>query len=309
MRLIFAGTPEFAKIALAALIKANETVLAVYTAPDRPAGRGQKLQMSAVKSFALSHELPVYQPTTLRDPNVQQTMADLKPDLMIVAAYGFILPPAMLTLPRFGCINIHASLLPKWRGAAPIQHALLAGDTHTGITIMQMDAGLDTGALLLQKTYAIAPDETSATLFDRLATLGAATLLETLAQFNTLRPIAQPEEQACYAPKIAKIDALVNWQNSAWELDCKIRAFNPWPVAYTHLGDELVRIWQAKPVSMSSTHAEPGTIIALTDQAICVATADGVLALHELQFAGGKRLPVSIILQTKAEKFALGTRL
>jgi methionyl-tRNA formyltransferase len=308
MRLIFAGTPEFAKTALAALIAANETILAVYTAPDKPAGRGQKLQMSAVKSLALSHELPVYQPTTLRDPNVQQTIAALKPDLMIVAAYGFILPTAVLALPRLGCINIHASLLPKWRGAAPIQHALLQGDAQTGITMMQMDAGLDTGAILLQAPYTMTPDETSATLFDRLASLGATTLLDTLAKFNTLQPIAQPEELACYAPKLSKIDGLVNWNRTAWQLDCQIRALNPWPVAYTYLDDELVRIWQAKPVSMSSTHAEPGTIIALTDQTICVATGDGVLALHELQFAGGKRLPVSVILQTKAEKFGLGRR-
>jgi methionyl-tRNA formyltransferase len=312
-KIIFAGTPEFACTALKALVAAKFNVCAVYTQPDKPAGRGRQLRNSPVKSFAIEQGLPVYQPAALRDPAVQKTLSDLKPDLMIVAAYGLLLPPAVLTIPPLGCINIHASLLPKWRGAAPIQRAIMAGDTTTGITLMQMDVGLDTGAILLQAPCEIHAEETSAALFERLAVLGADTLLKGLdaLQKNTLRPKLQDETFASYAAKISKSEGLINWENSAAQLDRIIRAFNPWPVAYSYLEGDLIRIWRAKALSASSASIDrdaPGAIVAISQDAIQVATGEGGLMLYELQMAGGKRLSVAEILHAKPEKFAVGKR-
>lgn len=252
MRIVFAGTPEFAKTALARLVEEHFNLVAVYTAPDRPAGRGRQLHMSAVKTFALSHTIPIYQPTTLRDPIEQQKLSDLKPDIMVVAAYGLLLPKPVLSIPKYGCINIHASLLPRWRGAAPIQRAIMAGDKITGITIMQMDEGLDTGDILLQTPYEIDNDETSETLFHRLAQIGAQSLVDALKSIekNTTHPTPQEPELACYATKMTKAEALIDWQNTAIQLDRNIRAFNPWPVAYSYLENELIRIWKAIPVGL-----------------------------------------------------------
>lgn len=310
MNIIFAGTPEFAKTALWQLMEENFTILAVYTAPDKPKGRGQHLQPSPVKAFALEQHIPVYQPTTLKDPTAEQTLRELKPDIMVVAAYGLLLPKAVLSIPVFGCINIHASLLPRWRGAAPIQRAIMAGDSLTGITIMQMDEGLDTGDILLQTTCKIAPDETSETLFKRLAQMGATTLTAALSAIvkGNLTHIPQNADLACYATKINKAEALIDWENSAVQLDRNIRAFNPWPVAYSYLDNELVRIWQAAVLTSSSENALPGTIISTPADAIHVATGAGVLAISELQFSGGKRLPVKAILHAKPEKFSVGKR-
>ncbi len=310
MKLIFAGTPEFAKTALSQLVKENLDILAVYTAPDKPKGRGQKLQMSPVKTLALEQHLPVYQPETLRDLATQQTLKDLNPDIMVVAAYGLLLPKAVLSIPRLGCINIHASLLPRWRGAAPIQHAIIAGDNTTGITIMQMNEGLDTGDILLQTHCEIRADETSETLFNRLAEVGAKAIVDALLAIEQkqLKAIPQNADLACYAAKLNKTDGLINWENSTTQLDRNIRAFNPWPVAYSYLNHELIRIWRAAPLPKPTNPMPPGTIIATTANAVHVATGDGALVLLELQFPGGKRLETRAILHAKPEKFMVGNR-
>lgn len=311
MKIIFAGTPEFAKTALACLIEEHFNVIGVYTAPDKPAGRGQQLQISAVKAFALSNNIPIYQPTTLRDPVEQEKLRELNPDIMVVAAYGLLLPKPILSIPKYGCINIHASLLPRWRGAAPIQRAIMAGDKITGITIMQMDEGLDTGDILLQIPYEIDTHETSETLFNRLAQIGAQSLIDALhaIEKNDIHPSPQKSELACYATKITKKDALIHWEDSAAQLDRNIRAFNPWPVAYSYFDNELIRIWQAESLAESeSTTISAGTIIRTTPDAIHVATDEGTLAIYELQFAGGKRLKTGVILSTRPEKFVVKKR-
>lgn len=311
MKIIFAGTPEFAKTALDRLVEEHFDVIAVYTAPDKPAGRGRHLHMSAVKTFATSHSIPIYQPTTLRDSIEQQKLRDLNPDIMVVAAYGLLLPKPVLSIPKYGCINIHASLLPRWRGAAPIQRAIMAGDEITGITIMQMDEGLDTGDILLQTPYQMDNDETSETLFNRLAQIGAQALFDALKTIekNNAHPTPQKPELSCYATKISKAEALIDWGNSAAQLDRNIRAFNPWPVAYSYLDNELIRIWKATPIdNCQDMHMLPGTIVGTTQDAIQVLTGEGVLSLTELQFAGGKRLAVNAILHAKPEKFAVGKR-
>jgi methionyl-tRNA formyltransferase len=304
LRIIFAGTPEFAKTALVKLCEAKCNIVAVYTQPDRPAGRGQHLQSSPVKTFAVQHAIPVYQPASLRDPEAQKTLTELKPDLMIVAAYGLILPQVVLSLPTFGCINIHASLLPRWRGAAPIQRAIMAGDTQTGITIMQMDAGLDTGDMLLQMPCEITPEESSGTLLPRLADMGAKGIMEIIAQIEkkALHPLKQDSDKATYAAKISKSEAFINWKESAVHLDRCIRAFNPWPVVYSYLGGERVRIWRAKPILESSSTAEPGSIISITENSIHVATGEGRLALEVLQFPGGKPIDIKTLLSTQSQK-------
>ncbi len=293
MKIIFAGTPDFAAVALEALLKTSHQIIAVYTQPDRPAGRGRKLQPGPVKQVALANNIPVYQPVSLKNKTEQDTLAELQSDLMIVAAYGLLLPEQVLKAPKFGCINIHASLLPKWRGAAPIHRAIEAGDTETGITIMQMDSGLDTGDMLLTKVCPIEPHDTSATLHDKLAVLGGEAMVAALhiLEKNQLQPVKQDNLHAVYAHKLKKTEAVIDWQQSAVAIERKIRAFNPWPVAQTLYVDKVLRLWQAE-LADTATNAEPGKVIAASKQGIDVATGDGVLRIKKLQLPGGKPLEV-----------------
>ena len=288
MRLVFAGTPEFAAAALKSLIAAGHDVLLVLTQPDRPAGRGLKPTPSPVKVLAQAMGLAVAQPATLREPELKAALRRLDPEVMVVAAYGLLLPPEVLTLPRRGCLNIHASLLPRWRGAAPIQRAILAGDPVTGITIMQMDEGLDTGPMLLKKTCPIAPDDTAQTLHDRLAQLGAVAIVEALSQLDTLTAEPQDEALATYAPKITKEEARIDWSQPALAIARAVRAFNPFPVAYTWLGPQRLRLWFAE--SEPGTGGVPGEILSVGRQGLRVATGEGVLRVTELQREGGRRL-------------------
>ena len=292
MRLIFAGTPEFAAQALTAIIAAGHQVALVLTQPDRPAGRGMALQPSAVKKVALAHGIEVFQPSTLKDAAAQAKIAEIGAEVMVVAADGLILPQTVLDMPRFGCLNIHASLLPRWRGAAPIQRALLAGDAETGVCIMQMEAGLDTGPVLRREAFPIRTDDTAATLHDRLAELGATLIVEALAGLP-LPAEPQPAEGVTYAQKIEKAEAAVDWSQSAAELDRHIRAFNPFPGAQASFGGQTVKLWQAEPVA---GQGEIGTILAVDRSRIVVACGEGALAVGELQKAGGKRLPVQQFL-------------
>lgn len=313
LNIIFAGTPGFAAISLQALINSSHTVCAVYTQPDRPSGRGQKLTASPVKELALQHHLPLYQPPSLRLAHEQQQLATLSADLMVVVAYGLILPLAVLQIPRLGCINIHASLLPRWRGAAPIQRAILAGDTVTGITVMQMEEGLDTGPMLAKKECGIFPTDTSQTLHDRLAQLGAEILIATLDQFASCTAIIQDSQQATYAHKISKEEALLNWQESAEELDRKIRAFNPYPIAYTLGGAEKnrIRIWQAEviPHTKPTLPDQPGTIIHTSRQGIDVVTGKHLLRIVKLQLPGGRVLSVADVLNAPPAFLTVGNLL
>ena len=292
MKLIFAGTPEFAAQALAAIIAAGHEVAMVLTQPDRPAGRGMALQPSPVKKLALEHGIEVFQPTTLKDVEAQAKVATVGAEVMVVAAYGLILPQAVLDLPHFGCINIHASLLPRWRGAAPIQRALLAGDHETGVCIMQMEAGLDTGSVLLRGAFPIESSDTTATLHDRLAALGGELVVQALAGLP-LPAQPQPVDGVTYAHKIEKAEAVIDWRRTSAELDRHIRAFNPFPGAQASFGGAVVKVWAAKPVD---SKGEPGRILALDKHAVVVACGEGALALSELQKAGGKRLPVQQFL-------------
>jgi len=294
LNIIFAGTPEFAATSLQALIDTSHHVCAVYTQPDRPAGRGRKLKPSPVKQLALQHELPVLQPATLKSADAQQQLAVFKADLMVVVAYGLILPAAVLQTPRLGCINVHASLLPRWRGAAPIQRAILAGDQQTGVTIMQMDEGLDTGDMLLVRTTPIHNDDTAQSLHDRLAQIGAEALVHSLQLLveDKLQRQPQDDAQATYAAKLQKSEAQINWQQSAAQIQRQVRAFNPWPVAQTILDDSTLRIWNAQTV-IESSDAVPGKVIRESRSGIDIATGNGVLRITKLQLPGGKPLAVA----------------
>jgi methionyl-tRNA formyltransferase len=288
LNLIFAGTPAFAVPALEALVAAGHQVCAVYTQPDRPAGRGQHLQFSAVKECALKHSLSVHQPLSLRDPKSIAELSALQADAMIVVAYGLILPLDVLSAPRFGCINIHASLLPRWRGAAPIQRAIEAGDTHTGVCIMRMEQGLDTGPVIRRTVTEIQPHETAAELHDRLSMLGARALVDVLPDYvaGKLLPEPQSDQGVTYAAKLSKAEARINWQRSAREIDAAIRAFNPWPVSETRLHDKQLRIWQAQPTLHTQSQSQPGTVLRCDQNGITVATGAGELLITRLQLAG-----------------------
>ncbi|BAN33860.1 methionyl-tRNA formyltransferase [Sulfuricella denitrificans skB26] len=296
MRLIFAGTPEFSAAALAALIEAGYDIALVLTQPDRPAGRGMRLTPSPVKQMALQHELSVLQPAALKDAEVQAQLAAVNADAMVVAAYGLLLPPPVLTIPRLGCLNIHASLLPRWRGAAPIQRAILAGDPETGITIMQMDRGLDTGGMLLRAALPIADDDTAQTLHDKLAVLGASSIVSALQQLEhgTLHAQPQDDSAATYAAKLSKAEGLIDWHKSAAELARSVRAYNAFPVAQARFQSEIWRIWQAQVAQRSE--GAPGEILQADKEGILVRCGEGALLLKELQKPGGKRLPASSFL-------------
>ncbi|MDA1107156.1 MAG: methionyl-tRNA formyltransferase [Proteobacteria bacterium] len=291
LSIVFAGTPEFAATILQALLDDGQRVCAVYTQPDRPAGRGRKLTASAVKQLAIHAALPVCQPVSLKEAEAQQTLHALRADLMVVAAYGLLLPEAVLNAPRLGCINVHASLLPCWRGAAPIQRAILAGDSETGITLMQMDKGLDTGPMLVRRSCPIQPADTAGSLHDRLARLGAETLCAALPDIarSALKPEAQDERLACHAPKIDKREAAIDWREAALMLERKVRAFNPWPVACTRWRDEPLRILGAE-VLPQAVSAAPGTVMEASAAGIDVACGDGVLRITQLQLPGGRSM-------------------
>ena len=287
MKIIFAGTPLFAASALAALLKEHQ-VVAVLTQPDRPAGRGMHLAASPVKQLALQHGLPVLQPATLKSEETQHAIAALGADVMVVAAYGLILPKAVLQLPRYGCFNIHASLLPRWRGAAPIQRAILAGDNETGITIMQMDEGLDTGDMLLRNACPIKATDTGNTLHDRLAELGASSILEALRllQEHRLVPVRQDNEAASYAAKLVKSEAQIDWRQDARQIERAVRAYNPFPVCHAILNGVMIKIWQAG--LCAEKQGEPGKVLAVDKHGVTVACGKGALLLEVLQRPGGK---------------------
>ena len=304
MRIIFAGTPPFAAAALDALADAGHDIALVLTQPDRPAGRGMKLTPSAVKQAALARGLPVYQPTSLKTPEAQAAIATIGADVMVVAAYGLILPQAVLDLPRFGCLNIHASLLPRWRGAAPIQRAILAGDTETGITIMQMDAGLDTGAMLSKTVVPIQDTDTAASLHDALAAAGATAIVTALANYATLTPEIQEGSQATYAAKLSKDEAQLDWKQSADSLARAVRAYNPVPGAWTLLDGAPLKIWS---VQASAGTGAAGEVLRADADQLLIACGSGALALLEIQPAGSKRMAAAAFLAGRP--LAAGTRL
>jgi methionyl-tRNA formyltransferase len=309
LRLVFAGTPEFAAHHLNALIESGEhDIVAVYTQPDRPAGRGKKPTPSAVKHRAEQAGLPVYQPLNFRNEEDRAALAVLQPDIMVVVAYGLILPQAVLDIPRLGCLNVHASLLPRWRGAAPIQRAIEAGDQETGVTIMQMEAGLDTGPMLNKASCEIRGDDTAASLHDRLAELGGPALLSTLraAAAGMIEAEAQDDSLSNYASKIEKGEAEIDWSLDAATLDRRIRAFIPFPICYTPLNGERVRIWQAHP---ESEEGVPGSILRADKNGILVACGTGSLNIQRLQLPGGKQLSAQEVLNARAEQFQPGTHL
>jgi methionyl-tRNA formyltransferase len=298
MRIAFAGTPEFAADALRALIAAGHEVALVLTQPDRPAGRGMKLVGSPVKQLAIAHGIPIHQPTSLKTPDSQRPLIEANVAVMVVAAYGLILPPAVLSMPKLGCLNIHASLLPRWRGAAPIQRAILAGDQQTGVCIMQMEAGLDTGPVLLSHAIPITSQDTSATLHDKLKELGAMLIVDSLPKLaaGELVAIPQPTQGVTYAEKLKKEEAEINWSKAATEIERKVRAFNPFPVAQTHFDGAPLRVWQACVVDMASTGQSDGRILRADASGIAVTCGEGVLLITELQKAGGKRLGAAAFL-------------
>ncbi len=306
LKIIFAGTPVFAAVALQALLESPYQIIAVYTQPDRPAGRGRKLTASPVKELALQYNLPVHQPASLRDIQEQDILSQMQPDVIVVAAYGLLLPPSVLQIPRLGCINIHASLLPRWRGAAPIQRAILAGDEKTGVTIMQMEKGLDTGPMICKVACPIQLTDTTAVLHDRLAQLGASTIVTTLSQLLYSQPEMQDETLATYAHKITKEEARLDWHSSANELARQVRAFNPWPVAFAQHGEQVIRVWAAAVIEKDVRQHQPGEILQADVNGIDIATSQNALRLLKIQLAGGRMLPVADILNGRQHDFTVG---
>jgi methionyl-tRNA formyltransferase len=306
MRIVFAGTPEFAADHLQALLASAHDIVAVYTQPDRPAGRGQKLMPSPVKQLAVEHGIAVYQPQTLRAPEAQAELAALAPDLMVVVAYGLILPQVVLDIPRLGCINSHASLLPRWRGAAPIQRAVEAGDAESGVTVMRMEAGLDTGPMLLKVSTAISADDTGGSLHDRLAKMGPPAVLEAIAglEAGTLQGEVQGDALATYAHKLNKDEARIDWARPAVELERLVRAFVPWPICHSLLNGEALKVLAAQLVEGQGA---PGQILSASKDGLVVACGSQALCLTRLQLPGGKPLNFSDLFNSRREKFAVGT--
>ncbi|MDG2960566.1 methionyl-tRNA formyltransferase [Bisgaard Taxon 10/6] len=311
LNIIFAGTPEFAAQHLDALLSSDHNVIAVYSQPDKPAGRGKKLQVSPVKQLAQQHNIPVYQPKSLRNEEAQAELAALNADVMVVVAYGLILPKAVLTAPRLGCLNVHGSILPRWRGAAPIQRAIWAGDTQTGVTIMQMNEGLDTGDMLHKVYCDITPQETSASLYHKLAQLAPPALIEVLDHLedDKFKPQAQDDNQSCYADKLSKEEAKLDWTLPAAQLERNIRAFNPAPTAFLTVtvngNEERIKIYQADVLPHQEKAA--GTVLACDKQGLRIATADGVLNITRLQPSGKKPMSVQDFLNGRADWFPAGT--
>ncbi|EKO3427939.1 methionyl-tRNA formyltransferase [Vibrio fluvialis] len=310
LRIVFAGTPDFAARHLAALLSSEHEVIAVYTQPDRPAGRGKKLTASPVKNLALEHNIPVYQPENFKSDEAKQELAALNADIMVVVAYGLLLPKAVLDTPKLGCINVHGSILPRWRGAAPIQRSIWAGDAETGVTIMQMDVGLDTGDMLKIATLPIEASDTSGSMYDKLAELGPQALVECLSDIaqGTAVAVKQDDALANYAQKLSKEEAKIDWTLSAQAIERCVRAFNPWPMSHFAVADNQIKVWQARVEGGSSNQAA-GTILKADKTGIYVATGAEILVLESLQIPGKKALPVQDILNARASWFEVGSQL
>ena len=305
MRIVFMGTPDFAVPSLQALIDAGHDVCAVYTQPDKPQGRKQILTAPPVKTLALEHDIPVFQPNTLKNEDEQARLRELAPEVIIVVAYGKLLPKAVLDIPPHGCINVHGSLLPRWRGAAPIQWAVIAGDEKAGVTTMQMAEGLDTGDMLLTYETKVGEKETAGELFDRLAQSGAELLTQTLVKLNDITPRPQDDAQSCYAHMLDKQMAVIDWSKSAHEIDCLIRGLNPWPIALTTLSGERLKVFAAEK---AAGNGEPGTVLeAAPKKGLTVACGEGALKLTEIQLVGGKRMKATDFLRGHA--IEVGTKL
>lgn len=310
LRIVFAGTPDFAARHLAALLSSEHEIVAVYTQPDRPAGRGKKLTASPVKTLAIEHSIPVFQPENFKSDETKQDLANLNADIMVVVAYGLLLPEQVLNTPKLGCINVHGSILPKWRGAAPIQRSIWAGDAETGVTIMQMDVGLDTGDMLKIATLPIQSDDTSASLYEKLAESGPKALLDCLTDIaNGLTlPEKQNHEHATYAKKLSKEEAHINWEHDADYIERCVRAFNPWPMSFFSVAENNIKVWKSHVVNEDSEQPA-GTIIKVDKSGIYVATGQHILVLEQLQIPGKKALPVQDILNARASWFEVGTQL
>ncbi|WP_341660260.1 methionyl-tRNA formyltransferase [Vibrio sp.] len=310
LKIVFAGTPDFAARHLAALLSSEHEVIAVYTQPDRPAGRGKKITASPVKTLAIEHNIPVYQPENFKSDQDKQDLASLKAELMVVVAYGLLLPQAVLDMPKLGCINVHGSILPRWRGAAPIQRSIWAGDEQTGVTIMQMDIGLDTGDMLKIATLPIEPQDTSASMYNKLAELGPKALIDCLGEIANKSASAekQDDDQANYAEKLSKEEARIDWSDDAKHIERCVRAFNPWPISHFVAGDKNIKVWQSKVVQQDTNQA-PGTIIQADKTGIYVSTGKDILVLEQLQVPGKKAMPIQDILNSRANWFEVGTQL
>jgi len=308
LRIIFAGTPDFAARHLAALLSTQHHIVGVLTPPDKPAGRGKKLTINPVKELALTNNIPVYQPTSLKPEENHEWIKALQPDVMIVVAYGMILPKAVLDIPRLGCLNVHGSLLPKWRGAAPIQRALWAGDTETGVTIMQMDVGLDTGDMLYKASCPITHQDTSASLYAKLAELGPKALINTLDLIisGELKAEKQDDSLANYAEKLSKEEAKINWSLSAQQIERCIRAFNPWPMSFFMLDDQPVKVWEAQVIASDNTNQIPGTLLKADKTGIYIVTGEGILNITKLQPSGKKPMASADFLNSKRDWFTPG---